>query len=167
MSKHAELIAEVRKLAEDALYELRIEDELADGFRSRNGDLTLQVAISALNATLGALEAVHIEPRYTMREAGLLIADKLEQQGIYSGAAYLRDNLLTLPADETEEGVIVTTVERLDALPDRTVIIDKFGDVLQYRAGLWCGYETTPFGSERVMKKYGPVRIIDLPQGKA
>jgi hypothetical protein len=33
------------------------------------------------------------EPRYTMREAGLLIADKLEEQGIYSGAGYLRDNL--------------------------------------------------------------------------
>ena len=54
MSEHEELIA-ARKRAEDAVDELRIEDELADGFRSRNGDLTLQDAITALNALLAAL----------------------------------------------------------------------------------------------------------------
>jgi len=43
------------KEAKDMVEELRIEDELADGFRSRNGDPTLQDAIAALSNLIVAL----------------------------------------------------------------------------------------------------------------
>ncbi|WP_104128022.1 hypothetical protein [Cryobacterium sp. Y57] len=62
---------------------------MADGFYFQTSDRK-EVLIEKL---IDALEAAETEPRYTMREAGLLIADKLEEQGIYSGAGYLRDNL--------------------------------------------------------------------------
>jgi hypothetical protein len=39
-------------------------------------------------------------PRYTMTEALTLIADKLEEQGIYSAVAYIRDNLAALTPKE-------------------------------------------------------------------
>jgi len=55
------------------------------------------------------------------------------------------------------------SAEQLDALPNKTVILDRFGDVLQYRDGLWCSYETKAFGSEWVWRKFAPLTVIHLP----
>lgn len=60
---------------------------------------------------------------------------------------------------------VVESVEELDALPDMAVIIDRYGDVLQYRDGLWCGYESRPFGSEWVWRKFAPLTLIFRPEG--
>lgn len=60
----------------------------------------------------------------------------------------------------------VESMYALDELPDLTAVIDKFDDVWQYRGGLWCSYETSPHGSERLFKKFSPLRVIyrpDLP----
>jgi len=57
----------------------------------------------------------------------------------------------------------VSSVEELDALPESSAILDQHGDVLQYRGGLWCGYESRPFGSEWVWKKYAPLTLIYTP----
>jgi len=55
------------------------------------------------------------------------------------------------------------SAEQLDALPEGTVILDNFGDVLQYRGGLWCSYESKQFGSEWVWRKFAPLTVIHLP----
>ena len=55
------------------------------------------------------------------------------------------------------------SAEQLDALPEGTVILDSFGDALQYRDGLWCGYESKSFGSEWVWRKFAPLTVVRLP----
>lgn len=60
----------------------------------------------------------------------------------------------------TTEGVVLSDPHEIDALPDRTVVIDRDGDVWQYRAGLWCSYETAAHGSEILAKKFGPVTVL-------
>lgn len=91
MSRNDKLIANLaaaRKRAEDAVDELRIEDELADGFRSRNGDLTLQDAITALNTLITALPTPPVagEPREwgtTIGRTGEVIAHPSKESAEY------------------------------------------------------------------------------------
>jgi hypothetical protein len=59
--------------------------------------------------------------------------------------------------------VVIESVEHLAALPEGSAILDRFGDVLQYRGGLWCSYESTPFGSSWVWKKFSPLTVIHQP----
>lgn len=54
----------------------------------------------------------------------------------------------------------LSDMHEIDALPDRSVVVDAEGDVWQYRRGLWCSYETSPIGSERLARKYGPVTVL-------
>jgi hypothetical protein len=60
----------------------------------------------------------------------------------------------------------VTDAAEIDALPDRTVAIDKHGDVLHYRGGRWCSYETQPMGSEWVARKCAPLTIVHTPEAR-
>lgn len=64
-----------------------IADDLVDALEDAEKELA-EMRPPVRNKT-----ALDDETRYTMREAGLQIADLLESQGIYSGAGYLRDNL--------------------------------------------------------------------------
>ena len=54
---------------------------------------------------------------------------------------------------------VITTKEELVALPDGSVIIDKYGDVAQLRDGLWCGYETVAALPQR-QSKYLPAKVL-------
>lgn len=58
------------------------------------------------------------------------------------------------------EYVTVNTVEELEALPNRTAFIDAHGDVGVWQVGLAHYPETTPFGSERTIKRYGPLTVL-------
>lgn len=55
----------------------------------------------------------------------------------------------------------VTTVEELKALPNGSVIRDKFNDVSERRYGYWCGYETAPL-SDQLVKKYLPATVLHV-----
>jgi hypothetical protein len=44
------------------------------------------------------------------------------------------------------------TAEQLDALPEGTQVIDRYGDVLTKRGDLWHSYETAPMLSRKVAK---------------
>lgn len=59
-------------------------------------------------------------------------------------------------------GVLLDDMHEIDALPNLSVLVDRDGDVWQYRGGLWCSYETATIGSERLARKYGPVKVIAL-----
>ena len=50
----------------------------------------------------------------------------------------------------------------LDALPDRSVVLDAYGDVFQRRAGRWRTCDTASLGSDRVAR-YGPVTVLYVP----
>jgi hypothetical protein len=66
----------------------------------------------------------------------------------------------------TKRTVTLATAAELEALPDRAAVIDKFGDVLHYRGGLWCSYEAQPMGSEWVARKCGPVTVFYTPEAR-
>ncbi|MFE7799048.1 hypothetical protein [Nocardia sp. NPDC057440] len=44
------------------------------------------------------------------------------------------------------------TAEQLDALPEGTTIIDRYGDISTKRDGWWRSYETAPMWSAKVAK---------------
>jgi hypothetical protein len=50
--------------------------------------------------------------------------------------------------------------EEIEALPDRTVIRDKQGDVWERRGKLWCSYEMSPCDSVLVSRKWAPVTVL-------
>lgn len=52
------------------------------------------------------------------------------------------------------------TKAEVNALPERTVIQDRYGDVLQLRGGVWCGYETAPLEPDWVYRKLQPITIL-------
>lgn len=59
-------------------------------------------------------------------------------------------------------GVLLDDMHEIDALPNMSVLVDRDGDVWQYRGGLWCSYETARHGSEFIARKYGPVKVIAI-----
>jgi len=68
--------------------------------------------------------------------------------------------------DATKRTVTLATAAELEALPDRAAVVDKFGDVLHFRGGLWCSYESRPMNSEYVAGKYGPVTVFYTPEAR-
>jgi hypothetical protein len=66
----------------------------------------------------------------------------------------------------TVRTVELATAAEMEALPDRAAVIDKFGDVLHFRGGLWCSYEAQPMGSEWVARKCGPVTVFYTPEAR-
>ena len=68
-----------------------------------------------------------------------------------------------------EQGVrpaarVITTAEELEALPERSVVLDRDGDAFQRRGGLWCSYETSRLGS-RKLAKFRPITVLWTPGG--
>lgn len=61
---------------------------------------------------------------------------------------------------------VISTVAELDALPDRTVVLDAYGDVFQRRAGRWRTCDTASLGSEKVAR-YGPLTVLFVPTEEA
>jgi hypothetical protein len=53
----------------------------------------------------------------------------------------------------------ITTVEELEALPDGSAVLDRYGDVSTKHAHWWHGYETSPLLSSKVAK-FGPLTVI-------
>lgn len=102
-------------------------------------------------------------------ENGELIAEARRKLAVmranlgYEGTGDLIGDL----ADALETATKPVTVSDADviaALPDRTVAIDKFGDVLHYRGCLWCSYESAPFDSEYIARKFAPLTVIYEPR---
>jgi len=60
----------------------------------------------------------------------------------------------------------VRTFGELAALPERSVIRDKFGDVYELRGGWWCGHECSPASTEYVARKWLPAKVLDTPKIK-
>lgn len=56
----------------------------------------------------------------------------------------------------------VTTLEQLAALPSKSVIRDKYGDVFELRGDRWCGYETAPVANEYMARKYLPADLLHV-----
>ncbi|MGY4859523.1 hypothetical protein [Cryobacterium sp. AP23] len=113
------------------------------------------------SATLGdrVLEALEFADRYNAQLLGMVEAANVK---------YVQDTDILFVARKAAERALeaatkprtVTDAHEIDALPDRTVVIDKYGDVMQYRGGLWCGYESAAFGSEWVARKFAPLTIL-------
>lgn len=61
---------------------------------------------------------------------------------------------------------VLSDMHEIDALPEGSVVLDKHGDVWQYRLGLWCSYETAPHGSERLARKYAPVTVLSRGESR-
>lgn len=62
----------------------------------------------------------------------------------------------------------VSTPEEIEALPDRTVLLDASGDVWQRRRRLsdkrwWTSYESEPVTSER-LAKWAPLTVLTAEQ---
>lgn len=78
----------------------------------------------------------------------------------FAGPGSAGVNELADALEAATKPVTVSDVHEIDALPNGTVVIDKFGDVLQYRGGLWCSYESASFGSEWVARKFAPLTVL-------
>ncbi|AWN03242.1 hypothetical protein PBI_APPA_61 [Microbacterium phage Appa] len=61
---------------------------------------------------------------------------------------------------------VLSDMHEIDVLPDRSVVLDRDGDVWQYRGGLWCSYETASIGSERLARKYGPITVLSRGESR-
>jgi len=61
---------------------------------------------------------------------------------------------------------LITTAEEADALPEGSVVIDRFKVVSQNRGGLWCSYETARLDS-RSLLHYGPLTVVHIPTEEA
>lgn len=57
----------------------------------------------------------------------------------------------------------ITTEAELAALPERTAVVDRMGDVGTVLGGMLRYPETTPQSFERAAKKYGPFHIVYSP----
>jgi len=57
----------------------------------------------------------------------------------------------------------ITTEAELAALPERTAVVDRMGDVGTVLSGMLRYPETTPQTFERAAKKYGPFHIVYSP----
>lgn len=84
----------------------------------------------------------------------------LRYNGFSTSARVIEELIAALEAAKPR---MVTTVEELDALPNGSVIRDRFHDVMERRGDLWCSFETTPFPSSTVARKYLPARVLFAP----
>ena len=58
---------------------------------------------------------------------------------------------------------VITTLEKLDALANTSVIRDKFSDVYEKRDGNWCGYESAAMPSKYMASKWAPFTVLWEP----
>jgi hypothetical protein len=73
--------------------------------------------------------------------------------------------LRQLGADALEAALpkTVSTEAEMDALSVGSVIRDRYGDVLELRGSLWCGYESRPMPTNYVARKYLPATLLHTP----
>jgi len=64
---------------------------------------------------------------------------------------------------EAARAKTVSTEAELAALPVGSVIRDRYGDVLELRGSLWCGYESRPMPTDYVARKWLPATILFAP----
>lgn len=89
-----------------------------------------------------------------------------EMMGVPGQTEYIKDAEVYLSAVEllgyapAPEPVTALYPEDIEALPDRTVIRDKQGDVWERRGKLWCSYEMSPCDSVLVSRKWAPVTVL-------
>lgn len=60
-------------------------------------------------------------------------------------------------------GDVITTVEELDALPERSVVLDRDGDAWQYSLRWQCTVGTARRRPGELVASYGPLIVLHIP----
>ncbi|WP_067573655.1 hypothetical protein [Nocardia acidivorans] len=149
---HAEYLAKLPPWTEDPLAHLV---HTIAAYPSTN---PAEMAIYATMTT-------HLEPGVPAR-TGITWGDL---RAVAAELGALRQALVDIRATDHRQPPtrLIATPEDAAALPDRSIVVDRDGDVWQARGGVWCSYETSPCGSERLVNRFGPITLISDPESAA